>query len=76
MRKADVYASSETRISINIVYLGILPVFFMLMLIMTDVAKFLSVTLKRVSLPSDASAARLSLMKKLDELQQSYPQLY
>ena len=42
----------------------------------TDVAKFLCVTLKRVSLPPGASSERQTLMKKLDELQQSYPQLY
>jgi len=47
-----------------------------LSILTTDVAKFLSVTLKRVSLPPGASTQRHSLMKKLDELQQSYPQLY
>jgi len=44
--------------------------------ITTDVAKFLCVTLKRVAIPADASSQRLALMKKLDELQQSYPQLH
>jgi len=44
--------------------------------ITTDVAKFLCVTLKRVTIPADASSQRLALMKKLDELQQSYPQLH
>jgi len=44
--------------------------------ITTDVAKFLHVTLKRVSLPPGASSERQALVKKLDDLQQSYPQLY
>jgi len=43
---------------------------------LSDVAKFLCVTLKRVSLPHDASSHRLTLMRKLDELQQTFPQLY
>jgi len=48
----------------------------LLLLITTDVAKFLRVTLKRVTLPPGASSQRLSLMNKLDELQHSYPQLH
>jgi len=40
------------------------------------VAKFLHVTLKKVSLPPGASSERQALVKKLDDLQQSYPQLY
>jgi len=49
---------------------------FVVVFVCADVAKFLCVTLKRVSLPSAASSQRLALMKRLDELQQSYPQLY
>jgi len=41
-----------------------------------DVAKFLCVTLKTVSLPSAVSSQRLALMKRLDELEHAYPQLY
>jgi len=40
-----------------------------------DVSRFLNATLKRVSLPSSVSIRRQSLVSRLDELQQAYPQL-